>query len=71
MQTAHNRYAVYCLVKMLQRSYVHPNGNTPPCHVANTRPVSPPCALVSVQESLRHANGGFFVPNAQRRARHA
>ena len=42
MQTAHNGYAVYCLAKMLQRSYLYSNGNKPPCHVANTRPVSPP-----------------------------
>ena len=35
MQTAHNGYAVYCLAKMLQCSYLKFNGDLPPCHVAD------------------------------------
>ena len=69
MQTAHNGYAVYCLAKMLQCSYLTFNGNKPP--VANTRPVFLPVHWLAFKKASDMQTGVFFVSNAQQRARHA
>ena len=42
-----------------------------PYHFVASVENTPPCVGTTHQESLRHANGGFFVSNAQQRARHA
>ena len=58
MQTAHNGYAVYCLAKMLQCSYLTSNGNKPP--VANTRPVFLPVHWLAFKKASDMQTGVFL-----------